>query len=85
MWFVALADRTRGPKAVDLCPKIERIDSRSDKLRRKAIQRLFEDEGDDDALWRAIRMLELYSLLESAIGSRTRAARTIEEILIENA
>jgi len=82
---VALAERNRRQETVDLCQKIERIESRSDKLRRKAIRKLFEEEGDDHAVWRAVKMLELYSLLESVIDSCTGAAKTIEEILIENA
>jgi predicted phosphate transport protein (TIGR00153 family) len=82
---VALADRGRGKETVDLCQEIERIESKADKLRQKAVRKLFENEGDDDAVWRAIKMLELYSLLETVIDSCKRAAKTIEEILIENA
>ena len=82
---VALADKGRGQETVDLCQEIERIESKADKLRRKAVRKLFEDEGDDDAVWRAIKMQELYSLLETVIDSCKRAAKTIEEILIENA
>lgn len=82
---VALADKGRGQETVDLCQEIEHIESKADKLRRKAVRKLFEDEGDDDAVWRAIKMQELYSLLETVIDSCKRAAKTIEEILIENA
>jgi len=82
---IALADRGRGKETVGLCQEIERIESKSDKLRQKAVRKLFEDEGDDAAVWRAIKMLELYSLLEAVIDAAKRAAKTIEEILIENA
>jgi uncharacterized protein len=82
---VALAGRGRGKETIDLCQEVEHIDSKADKVRQKAVRKLFEDEGDDDALWRAIKMLELYSLLNTVIDSCKRAAKTIEEILIENA
>ena len=82
---VALADKGRGQETVGLCQEIERIESKADKLRQKAVRKLFEDEGDDDAVWRAIKMQELYSLLDTVIDSCKRAAKTIEEILIENA
>ncbi len=35
-------------------------------------------------VWRAIKMRELYSLLETVLDSCKRAAKTIEEILLEN-
>jgi len=54
-------------------------------LRKRAIQAMFEQEGDDAAAWRAIKLRELYSLLETVMEACKRAAGTIEEILIENA
>jgi uncharacterized protein Yka (UPF0111/DUF47 family) len=36
-------------------------------------------------VWRAIKMQEVYTLLETVIDSCKRAGKTIEEILIENA
>ena len=82
---VALADRDRGQETVDLCQEIDRLEAKADKLRQKAIRKVFEDEGDDEAVWRAIRMQELYKLLETVMDSTKRAGKTIEEILIENA
>ena len=82
---VALADRDRGQETVDLCQEIDRLEAKADKLRQKAIRKVFEDEGDDEAVWHAIRMQELYKLLEAVIDSCKRAGKTIEEILIENA
>jgi uncharacterized protein len=82
---VALADKDRSRETMDLCQEIDRIESKADKLRQKAIRRIFEEEGDDEAVWRAIRMQELYTLLEAAIDACKRAGKTIEEILLENA
>ncbi len=82
---VALADKGRDQETVDLCNKIDRIEAEASKLKRKAIKKLFEDEGDDAAVWKAIKMRELYALLETVLDSCKRAAKTIEEILIENA
>ena len=82
---VALADTKRDQETVDLCKKIDRIDAEADKLLQKAIKKIFDEEGDDAAVWRAIKMRELYTLLETVLDSCKRAAKTIEEILIENA
>jgi uncharacterized protein len=82
---VALADKDRSQETVDLCQEIDRLEAKADKLRQKAIRKIFEEEGDDEAVWRAIKMQELYKLLEAVIDSTKRAAKTVEEILIENA
>lgn len=82
---IALADRERGQETVDLCQEIDRLEAKADKLRQKAVRKVFEEEGDDAAVWRAIKMQEMYTLLETVIDACKRAAKTIEEILIENA
>jgi predicted phosphate transport protein (TIGR00153 family) len=82
---VALADKDRSQETVDLCEEIDRLEAKADKLRRKAVRKIFEEEGDDDAVWRAIKMQEVYTLLETVIDSCKRAGKTVEEILIENA
>ena len=81
---IALSDTNRDHETIDLCKKIDRIDAEADKLLQKAIKKIFDEEGDDDAVWRAIKMRELYSLLETVLDSCKRAAKTIEEILIEH-
>lgn len=81
---VALADKDRGQEIIDLCKEIDLLESAVEDLRQKAIKKLFEDEGEDPAVWHAIKMLELYSLLETVLDSSKRAAKTIEEILLEN-
>lgn len=82
---LALADKTRGQETLELCKEIDRIEHEADTLRQSAIKKVFEDEGDDAAAWRAIKLRELYTLLETVIDACKRAAGTIEEILIENA
>lgn len=81
---LALADKTRGQETLELCKEIDRIEHEADTLRQSAIKKVFEDEGDDAAAWRAIKLRELYTLLETVIDACKRAAGTIEEILIEN-
>ena len=81
---VALADKHRSRETIDLCEEIDRIEAKADKLRQKAVRKLFEAEGDDAAVWRAIKMQEVYTLLETVLDSCKRAAKTVEEILIEN-
>ncbi|OYU27779.1 MAG: hypothetical protein CFE41_09740 [Burkholderiales bacterium PBB2] len=82
---LALPDKTRGQETLDLCKEIDRIEHEVDTLRKRAIKAMFEQEGDDAAAWRAIKLRELYSLLETVMEACKRAAGTIEEILIENA
>lgn len=81
----ALQDKDRSQETMDLCEEIDRLEAKADKLRQKAVRKVFEEEGDDEAVWRAIKMQEVYSLLEKVMDSAKRAGKTIEEILIENA
>ena len=48
---------------------------------RKAITKLFKEGGD---VWAAIKLKEFYVLQEAVIDYCEDAAKTIEEILIEN-
>ncbi len=81
---VALARTGRDQQTMELGRKIDRLDSDAGKLLEKAMRKMFTEEGDDEAVWRAIKMRELYSLLETVLDSCKRAAKTIEEILLEN-
>ena len=81
---VALGRTGRDQQTMELGRKIDRLDADAGKLLEKAIRKMFKDEGDDAAVWRAIKMRELYSLLETVLDSCKRAAKTIEEILLEN-
>jgi len=79
---IALSDKERRKDAVALCQEIDSIETKADKVLRKAITRLFQDEGN---LWTAIRLREFYMLQENVMDSCEEAAKTVEAILIENA
>ena len=78
---IALADRKRTKETVDLCKEIDQIESRADKILKKAITRLFQDGGD---VWVAMKMREFYYLQEKVLDYCEEAAKTIEEIILEN-
>jgi uncharacterized protein len=78
---IALGDDERSKETMDLCKAIEQIESKADKIRRKAITKLFKEGGD---VWAAIKLKEFYVLQEAVIDYCEDAAKTIEEILIEN-
>jgi uncharacterized protein len=78
---IALGDDERSKETMDLCKTIEQIESQADKILRKAITKLFQEGGD---VWMAIKLKEFYNLQETIIDCCNCAAKTIEEILIEN-
>jgi uncharacterized protein Yka (UPF0111/DUF47 family) len=51
----------------------------------RAIGQLFATEGDEDAAWLAMKMRGFYALQAQVLDSGKRAAKTLEEILLENA
>lgn len=77
----ALSDKHRTQEIIDLCKEIESIESQADRIERQAVTKLFEDGGSP---WTAMKMREFYSLLDSVLDRCEDAAKTIEEILIEN-
>ena len=66
---------------VNLCKEIDAIESQADRVQRKAISQLFDGSV---GIWQAMKMRELYSLQENVLDRCEDAAKTIEEILIEN-
>ena len=78
---IALGDNDRSKETMDLCKAIDQIESKADKVMRKAITKLFKDGGD---VWTAIKLKEFYMLQDVVIDYCDEAAKTIEEILIEN-
>jgi uncharacterized protein len=78
---IALADKQRTAEVIALCKEIDAIESDGDRVERQAVTRLFDGGGSP---WTAIRMREFYSLQESVLDCCEDAAKTIEEILIEN-
>lgn len=78
---IALGDRDRRREAVALCQEIDDIETKADKVLKKAITRLFQDDSD---VWAAMKLREFYVLQETVLDCCEEAAKTIEEILIEN-
>jgi predicted phosphate transport protein (TIGR00153 family) len=78
---IALADKKRTKETIDLCKEIDQIESKADKVLKKAITKLFQDGGD---VWLAMKMREFYYLQEKVLDYCEEAAKTIEEIIIEN-
>lgn len=78
---LALSERSRDQETKDLCKEIDEIETRADGVQRKAITSLFDGSC---SIWTAIKMREFYSLQEEVLDRCEDAAKTIEEILIEN-
>jgi predicted phosphate transport protein (TIGR00153 family) len=78
---ITLSDKERAKDAINLCREIDAIESKADKVLKKAVTRLF---ADDSQMWNAIRLREFYFLQEHVLDYCQEAARTVEEILIEN-
>jgi uncharacterized protein len=78
---IALGDKDRGQETIDLCKAIDQIEAKSDKVMRTAITKLFKEGGD---VWMAVKLKEFYTLQDVVIDHCDVAAKTIEEILIEN-
>lgn len=79
---IALSDKDRRKDALAYCREVDAIESKADKVFRKAITRLFQAEGD---IWAAMKLKEFYFLLEDVLDYCEEASKTIEGILIENA
>lgn len=79
---IALSDKDRRKDATAFCQEVDAIESKADKVFKKAITRLFEGEGD---IWAAMKLKEFYFLLENVLDYCEEASKTIEGILIENA
>lgn len=82
---LAMAERRRSAEVVQLCREIDDIESRSSQVMREAVTRLFAVEGSDDDAWRAMKLRGFYFAQEAVVDGCKRAAKTIEEILIETA
>jgi len=76
-----LADKGRRPEVIGFCKEIEEIEAKADLVQRKAITKLFD--GSSTA-WNAVKLSRFYALQEVVLDVCEEAAKTIEEILIEN-
>lgn len=79
---IALSDKGSRKDALAYCADVDAIESKADKVFKKAITRLFQGEGD---IWAAMKLKEFYFLLEDVLDYCEEASKTIEGILIENA
>lgn len=79
--MISLADKNRRKETAVLCREIDELESKGDKVLKKAITRLFQDGNDP---WLALKLREFYFLLETVLDRCEETAKTIEEILIEN-
>lgn len=83
---ITLADRSREQESlIEFCREVDKIEAMADEAMRRAVTRLFEKEGDEAAAWHALKMRGFYFTQEDVLRGCKRAAKTIEEILIENA
>jgi uncharacterized protein Yka (UPF0111/DUF47 family) len=82
---IALADRNGGPAVRKEIGEIDALDVRANEIMRDAVTRLFENEGDDAAAFHAMKMRRFYLRQAKVLDRCLRVARTIEEILLENA
>lgn len=82
---IALSDKTRRQDAMTYCQEVDAIESKADKVFKKAITRLFLNEGEKGDIWAAMKLKEFYFLLEDVLDYCEEAAKTVEAILIENA
>lgn len=78
---IALGDNDRSKETIDLCKAIDQIESKADKVMRNAITKLFKEGGD---VWVAVKLKDFYLLQDAVIDHCDEAAKTIEQILIEN-
>jgi uncharacterized protein Yka (UPF0111/DUF47 family) len=82
---ITLADRSREQESlIEFCREVDLIEGVAAQAMREAVTKLFEHEGDESAAWHAMKMRGFYFTQEEVLRGCKRAAKTIEEILIEN-
>ncbi|HSN63920.1 MAG: DUF47 family protein [Azonexus sp.] len=82
---ITLADRSREQESlIEFCREVDLIEGVASQAMREAVTKLFEHEGDEAAAWHAMKMRGFYFTQEEVLRGCKRAAKTIEEILIEN-
>ena len=82
---IALAGRERVKEIQQQCQEVDAIEACATEVMHRAIGQLFETEGDEAAAWQAMKLRGFYVLQGQVLGGCKRAARTLEEILLENA
>lgn len=79
----ALSSKERTQEVMRRCQEVDDIESRAVDVMRQAVTDLFAVEGDDSAAWHAMKMRGFYFRQEAVLESCKRAAKTLEEILLE--
>ena len=82
---IALAGRERVKEIIQQCEEVDEIEARASVVMREAITQLFATEGDEAAAWHAMKMRGFYAMQAEVLDSCKRAAKTLEEILLQNA
>ena len=65
--------------------RVAAIADRAAVAMREAVAQLFATEGDKAGAWHAMKMHGFHFMQQAVLDSGKRAARTLEEILLENA
>lgn len=82
---IALADRQQMREIAKLYPQIDELEAQGSAIMQEAVAQLFRAEGDEAAAWNAMKMRRFYLTQVAVLGGCKQAARTLEEILLENA
>ena len=77
---VSLIDKNR--MVLEHCVEVNRLENEADRVSRKAIAELFEQEKDPIHL---IKIKELYEVLESATDKAEDAANVLEAVILKSA
>ena len=76
-----IGEKARRPEVIGFCKEIEEIEAKADLVQLKAITKLFDGSG---TAWNAVKLSRFYALQGVVLDTCEDAAKTIEEILIEN-
>ena len=82
---VGLADRNGSNTVRQQIADIDVLEARASEVMRQAVTQLFAEEGDDTAALHALKMRRFYIHQAKVLDRCRRVAKTIEEILMENA
>jgi uncharacterized protein len=76
-----LSNMDNGPRILQVCEEIDRLESEADHVMRAAMAKLFRDEPDVRQL---IKLRTIYELLETVTDRCEDVANIIEGIVLEN-
>jgi uncharacterized protein Yka (UPF0111/DUF47 family) len=69
-------------KVLDHCTEVNRLENEADRVSRRAIAELFDQEKDPIQL---IKIKELYEVLETATDKAEDAANVLEAVVLKSA